>query len=173
MQAVRQILRAFGRDLWATEELADSKQKLWDIRLKIVAVIGVIVAAWWAVLSYNTTAERELRKGFWDKQIGLYFDAAEAASTIAILPPDDPGRQTAVTRFWQLYFGPLRVVEDDENVGNAMVAFGLCLTEPGNSKPMSKCDQAELEQEALRLAVSCRRSIAANWNRKLAGLNRL
>lgn len=153
--------------------LPDPKQKLWDIRLKTIAGIGVLVAAWWAVHSYNSTAERDLRKAFWEKQIALYFEATEATSKIATLPEDDPARKTAQEKFWQLYFGPLRVVEDDKDVGNAMVSFGYCLTQPGNSAPMRDCTRDELQQKALTLAVRCRLSIAANWNRKLEGLQKL
>jgi hypothetical protein len=171
--SVRRVLREFRHDLWSTNELADAKEKLWDIRLKIIAGVGFIAGAFWAVFSYNTTAEQELRKSFWEKQITLYFDAAQTTSEIATLPSADPNRQIAITKFWQLYFGQLRVVEDDANVGSAMDAFGQCLTQPGNSQPGSPCDKGELQQRALQLAVSCRLSIAADWDRKLKGLTKL
>ena len=171
--AIKRILRDFVHDIWASADLSDAKQKLWETRLKIIAALGVIIGGWWAVHSYNTTAERELRKAFWEKQIVLYFEASEATTAIATLPPDSPARKIAIDRFWQLYFGPLRVVEDDENVGNAMISFGVCLTRPGDSGPEKDCTQDELQQKSLRLAVHCRLSIAANWNRKLDGLNKL
>lgn len=170
---LRALRLQFTRDIWKSEDISDTKQKLWETRLKIVASLGVIVGAWWAVHSYNATAERELRKTFWDKQVQLYFEATQATSEIATLAADDSHRKEAITKFWQLYFGPLRVVEDDENVGNAMASFGRCLTEPGNASPMLECSQDDLLQRSLRLAIACRRSIAANWNRKLEGLNRL
>jgi hypothetical protein len=173
VRGVRAVLRSFVGDIWLSNELPDAKQKLWETRIKIIAAIGILAGAGWAVYSYNATAERELRKTFWDKQISLYFDATEAASTIATLPDDDPARKIATQRFWQLYFGPLRVVEDDENVGKAMISFGLCLTEPGKSGPMQQCTQDELQQKSLTLAVRCRLSIAAGWDRKLNGLKRL
>jgi hypothetical protein len=166
-------IKSFTHDIWVSRSLPDARQRLWDTRLKILAVLGILASAWWAVHSYNTTAERELRKTFWEKQISLYFEITDAASNIATLPPGHPAREQAVARFWQLYFGSLRVVEDDKNVGNAMHSFGLCLPQPGRHLPEQNCDQAILLQKSLNLAVRCRLSISENWNRKLEGLKGL
>src|SRR5580700_8216425 len=75
---LRALRLQFTRDIWKSEDISDTKQKLWETRLKIVASLGVIVGALWAVHSYNATAERELRKTFWDKQVQLYFEATQA-----------------------------------------------------------------------------------------------
>ena len=88
------------------------------------------------------------------------------------LPPTDPDRLKAEKRFWELYFGALRVIEDDKTVGEQMYRFGRCLVKPGDSKSeeFPSCDLAELQYRSLQLGVSCRKSIAENWNRKLVKL---
>jgi hypothetical protein len=121
--STRRGFRQFRDDILSDSELTEGKYKQWDIRFKMAAGIGVLVAAWWAVHSYNETAEREARKEFWGKQIALYFEATEATSEIATLPSGDPNRQKATDRFWSLYFGQLRVVEDDKKCWKCYGSF--------------------------------------------------
>ena len=149
--------------------MPDSRQKLWDTRLKLLGVLAVLGSAWWAVFVYDRNAERELRKPLWDRQLALYFEASEVTSKIATLSDNDEKRK-AVQRFWQLYYGPLRVVEDNQNVGDAMKSFGRCLAEPGESSPRQTCDVLDLLDRSLQLADYCRRSIGETWNSKLGGL---
>src|SRR5215831_10409766 len=59
----------------------------------------------------NEAREQEFRKPFWEKQLQLYFDATEAASTMAT-SKDARKRELATEKFWSLYWGPLAVVED-------------------------------------------------------------
>jgi hypothetical protein len=159
--------------LWRAKSMSSEVDSLWDIRLKLLAILGVIVSAVWAVHSYNDTAERELRKSIWDKQIALYFEATEATATIAASQPDDAARKSAELAFWKLYFGPLRVLEDDKDVGKAMVSFVQCITQPGRGSPEDpSCDQRAMQQRSLDLAIKARTSIAENWNRKLDKLRK-
>src|SRR5260370_12841440 len=103
--------------------------------------------------------EQEFRKPFWEKQLQLYFDATEAASTMAT-SKDARRRDLAGDRFWELYWGSLAVVEDagletatDAKVEAAMVHFGSCFN------GMDECDQGEKEQRSLALAHTVRDTI--------------
>ena len=58
-------------------------------------------------------------------------------------------------RFWQLYWGPLAVVED-QTVVNAMVQFG-------NSLKAESHDGANLQRKAIALAHACRDSLQKYW----------
>lgn len=106
--------------------------------------------------------ELELQNPFWQKRLQLYFEAAEAAGTIAS-QPSGPERAKAEAAFWRLYLGPLAVVEDDQ-VEAAMVSLGSCLD---GSEP---CDRASLSRRALALAHSCRQSVGDTWRLGLTEL---
>jgi len=145
--------------------------KLWDIFIKAVGGAAIVGGAVWGTLSYRQTTEHEFRRPLWDRQLSLYFDATDAAATVATLSDGD-ARSDAIKKFWTLYYGPLVVVEDPENVNAKMIAFGECLTKPGESKPHKNCSVADLRQLAIDLARSCRQSIGESWDKKLASLRR-
>lgn len=106
--------------------------------------------------------EFELQGPFWEKRLTLYFDAAAAAGTLASAPPG-PARREAEARFWQLYNGPLAIVEDDA-VETAMVSFGRCLSGE------EQCPRETLVRRSLALAHSCRQSIGDTWRLGLTEL---
>jgi hypothetical protein len=118
----------------------------------------------------NDSRELELRKPFWEKQLALYFEASEAAATIAT-SSNPSSRQAAEAKFWNLYWGPLAIVEDagmkkpeDAVIESAMVRFGWCLD------GTAECNQAELKQRALSLAHKLRESVGKSWEVKFADL---
>jgi len=106
--------------------------------------------------------EVELQAPFWERRLTLYFDAAAAAGTLASAPPG-PARTAAEARFWQLYNGPLAIVEDDA-VEGAMVSFGKCLSGE------EQCTRDTLVRRSLALAHSCRQSIGETWRLGLGEL---
>ena len=118
----------------------------------------------------SAAKEQEFRRPFWEKQLQLYFDASEAASTLAT-STEEPKRRLAEQKFWQLYWGPLAVVEDaglkleddpDAKVEAAMVEFGNCLDRT------ESCDQDKMRNRSLRLAHTLRESIGKSWNVRMA-----
>lgn len=72
--------------------------------------------------------DREFMKPLWERQLVLYFEASQAAATIATTT-DVKEREQATNKFWMLYEGPLIVVETP-SVSGAMKAFGECLKQP-------------------------------------------
>jgi hypothetical protein len=134
-----------------------------DALSRWLALVAPIVAAFGfflAVLKYfnDRTAERERRlfeanKPFLDRQLELYFEAVRTARTIAT-SGDPAAVAAATTRFWELYWGDLALVED-EDVEGAMVCFCEALE---NSAPA-----AELKHCSLALAHVCRESLAKSW----------
>ena len=81
----------------------------------------------------------------------------EAAETVAKIPraKDIMAREALIERFWQLYWGALAVVEDDE-VAGAMVAYGKHLK-------ANSLDLSTLEQLSLGVAHACRNSLKRLW----------
>jgi hypothetical protein len=121
------------------------------------------------------------RKLYLEKQTDLYFDAVQAASTIATSPFLEK-RIEAEGKFWQLYFGQLAVVEDvsfadttginKTAVTSAMIEFGGCsdvlkLRDDDEKKSIksfrdstmgsfNRCNTSDLSQKALKLAHAIR-----------------
>jgi hypothetical protein len=128
-----------------------------------LALVAPIVAAFGfflAILKYfnDRTAERERRlleanKPFLDRQLELYFEAVRTARTIAT-SGDPAAVAAATTRFFELYWGELALVED-EAVEGAMVAFSNALDRPAPAD--------ELKLFSLALAHACRESLAQSW----------
>ena len=133
--------------------MTEEAHRRWDILLKVVVLLGSVWAAW----TYFDKKETEFRKPFWEAQLRLYFEATDTASKVANLP-EGKQRDEAVDRFWQLFYGPLRVVEDNDNVSKAMVGFATCVRQ--------KCGQTELQNLSLRLADACTRSLGETWDQK-------
>ena len=106
----------------------------------------------------------ERQKPFLELQMKHYFEATDVASKIANLD-EKPQRQDAVTRFWQLYWGPLAVVEDPE-VESAMVNFGNALRQQNPPK-------STLQHLSLDLAHACRNSLQKLWGTNLGALRNL
>jgi len=136
--------------------------------IKAIGVAGLVPSGIWAVYSYRKKREKEFRMPLWDKQLSLYFEATEVATKTATLP-DGLEKTKAVDKFWELYYGPLVVVEDNKNVAQAMINFGNCLG-GANAKEPRNCSGAELRNLALELGQKCRESIADSWDVKLKSL---
>jgi hypothetical protein len=142
-----------------------------DQWLKILGLVGALASFGWGVYQWRAKSDRELAqtrfeadrlatsrkieatKPFLERQLKLYTEASQVAATIATTA-DARERSKATRRFWELYWGELALVENQE-VETAMVAFGDAL---GRSAP-----QAALQQLSLRLARVCRISLDRSW----------
>jgi hypothetical protein len=107
---------------------------------------------------------QERQKPFLERQMQHYFEVADVASKIATLA-EKPARQIAVTRFWQLYWGALAVVEDPV-VERAMVNFG-------NALQQQNPRESALQRLSLELAHACRNSLERLWGTDLGSLQNL
>jgi hypothetical protein len=143
---------------------------IWDIAIKIIEALALIVGGSFALYKYRNSVENNFRKPLWEKQLALYFAASEAAAILAT-SQDEEKRKQAEADFWQLYYGPLAVVEDagakkpeESQVEAAMVKFGKCL----NGEDV--CSKKEIHNRSLTLAHSIRDSIGKSWDVKLADL---
>jgi hypothetical protein len=105
----------------------------------------------------DKNAEREFAKPLFEKQIALYLEATATTATIANTQ-DSVERKAAEKKFWQLYDGPLVVVESKE-VSGAMRDFGDCLDE--------NCDNPKLQGLSLILATKVQKSIVHDWGTTL------
>jgi hypothetical protein len=116
----------------------------------------------WGVVSVLQARAIDARRPFLDLQLKLYQEATKAAAILATSSNADE-LKTAETRFWQLYWGELAMVENggiqtkDGGVEGSMVRFGDQLKKPSR-------DRSTLQRLSLELAHTCRDSLAESWN---------
>ena len=139
----------------------------------IVAVVSALVAymaqisaaksqSQIALIQLAAQQAHERQKPFVESQMKFYFEAAETAAQIP-RTIESMAREKLTKRFWQLYWGPLAVVEDEE-VERAMVAYGEQLKNV-------TWDAAGLETLSLGVAHACRSSLKRLWVPELGGIN--
>ena len=147
--------------------MTEETHRTWDIIFKWLGLVGVLASAWWTVHSYNQNRALELAQQKYTQQkdeeartkdqnaivfqhqATLYFDAAQAAATIATAMDPTALDRNAITpkalkdaqeRFVQLYWGELVIVED-RRVELAMIAFQRCLIKKG-----AKCKRVDVNE---------------------------
>lgn len=128
--------------------------------VKILSLLGAVITFAWGVFQYIQTQNQqsqtrriEATKPFLERQLALYTEATQLASTIATTA-DTKKKEQSLDRFWSIYWGELALVED-AFVEGAMVKFGEALR--------SKASDDEVKQLALGLAHACRNSLARSW----------
>lgn len=160
----------------------EARHRWWDIVFKWIGLIALILSAMWTVHKYSQdrsdefNKEQDARKAdrasfLFQRQAALYFDASRAAATLAS-PADAKQRAEAQTRFEQLYWGELVVVED-RRVELAMIAFHRCLESNGKSckRASERQDGSKLDDPntfgllelSLDLGACTRRSLREAW----------
>jgi hypothetical protein len=147
-----------------------------DRTLKVLSVAGAVVTFCWGVWIWQNNAAKdrtaaessaakeaanrriEATKPFLDRQLTLYIEASQVTAKIAT--SEDAGEVAAAKkRFWELYWGELALVEDND-VATAMVNFSKAMAPPDNKA----VDPVALRQASLALAGRIRDSLAKSWN---------
>lgn len=141
-----------------------SKHDFCDLILKGITAIGFLIGGTIGLWKHLDTSKRELRRPFLERQLELYFDATCAAATLATASDEQTWKE-ARNKFWQLYYGPLALVQN-ESVAYVMRDF---------NKTLKSCDKAfdcglELQEKATKLAARCRESVGESWKIQLASL---
>jgi hypothetical protein len=134
------FLVALGGGLWAIFRHIDQKREA--VRAKLV----------------------EAQKPFLELQLKLYVEAAKIIGQLATIENPDtelPRWEVIKSRFWELYWSELTMVEDDsvekamEDLGEALNAFG--------ADPRNETKRATMKDRSYDVARSLRNSIQANW----------
>ena len=125
----------------------------------LISTIGLSAAFIVGIVQYVETARRDYRKPFLTAQLELCLGASESAARIAHTT-DKRDYDKARTRFLELYWGGLAMVED-QCVTDKMIAFNDELELIGFADVESR---SELQTRALHVAFACRRLIAKSWS---------
>lgn len=130
----------------------------------LIAVIPLTVG----IFQFHSTRQTEFRKEFWEEQIVLYKQAANAAAEIAMSPSLEAST-SARSIFWKLYWGELSMLEHKE-VEKAMKKFGTRLgkCEAGEGTPCFGTPDGSIPTDlrgySYELAHCLRFSLLQTWN---------
>jgi hypothetical protein len=131
--------------------------------LKIVGAVLTFVGILAGLYQFSRTQAINAAKPFLEKKLEWCEEAVDAAAGIAVYGRDSvtAADKTGVSprridKFWALYWGVMGMVEN-ENVKNAMVAFGDGLN--GLEKP-NETDRTR----ALAIAHACRAEMGRDWS---------
>jgi hypothetical protein len=127
--------------------MTEDTHRTWDIVFKWFGLFAVLASAAWTVKTYRDGRALELQQQYethikdeeartkdqnsfiFQRQAALYFDAAQAAATLAA-STDAKRLKDAHERFEELFYGELVMVED-HRIEAAMVTFQNCLDKNG------------------------------------------
>ena len=131
-----------------------------EASVKVLSILGAVATFSWGVFQYthnqkqqSETRRIEATRPFLERQLALYTEATQLASTIATTS-NATKKERLLERFWSLYWGELALVEDAP-VEGAMVRLGDALR--------AKASEQEVRRLALKLAHACRNSLAKSW----------
>ncbi|WP_413114089.1 hypothetical protein [Thaumasiovibrio sp. DFM-14] len=134
-----------------------------DLIVKSTSAFFAIVTLAIGVYKYFHSVECNFRSPLWERQLQLYFEISEVVSTLAT-SSDTEEILSAEKLFWNLYFGPLLLVEDT-GVESVVVEIALLLEIPISDRPQEK-----IKSLALKLGYECRNSISVRWRTSLPEL---
>ena len=104
--------------------------------------------------------DQEFMKPLWERELAAYFLTSETVATIA--RTSDPARRRAAEeQFWQLYAGPLVILET-KALSGAMVAFGHCLD------GSEQCSESELRTRGLAVSSAIQQAIQEHAQLRLS-----
>ena len=162
-------------------ELARMRPSAWDALQRLSPLLGGVLALAafvFGVVQYVEQRQRELAtreielarqaaardqefmKPLWERELAAYFLASETVATIA-RTTDPVQRRAAEAQFWQLYAGPLVILET-KALSGAMVRFGYCLDGTEN------CPQNELRDRGLAVSSAIQQAIQEHAQLRLS-----
>jgi hypothetical protein len=122
--------------------------------LKVIGVVVTVGSLLLALGQFVVSQSVQARKPFLEKKLAWCEEAARTAAAISVRPRGAAADQE--TRFWELYYGVMGLVENRDVTG-AMIAFGNGLK---GLAPEGKA----LGTLALDIAHACRQELARDWS---------
>ena len=166
--------------------MTDATYNKWDLLLKALGAIGLIVTAAFGVVEYVATSngaatletnklDSEQHKLYFDKQLEYYVKVTDTVAAIAT-STDAAKRQELIRAFDVMYYGPMVMFEErtdqksaegqkyahDINVEKRMVDIHQCI--------LRNCSNGDLQELSLALADTCRYALSVNWQNRVQNL---
>ena len=130
-----------------------------------ISVILGLVTIWSGLKQHKITTSRTAMSPFLEKQLEAYLEITGITAKLATTS-DRTTFDSKKEEFWSFYFGKLVVLEDN-SVESAMVKYGELLKITNFEDELNR---DKLKQASMRVAQSCRLSIAKSWKIDLAPL---
>jgi len=136
----------------ATFDSERQSERIATVAKNLGAIVGLATLLF-GIVKFTQTQNIEAAKPFLTKKLEWCEQASEVAAAIAIAA--EPAKSARVERFWQLYWGVLGMVENDQ-VEPAMKNFGDSL--------LGKTAGKDLRYLSLEIAYACRKEMAKDWS---------
>lgn len=146
--------------------MSDDGKTRWSGLMPVIPWLLSLLTVAVGIFQFSAQQSQANRQPFLQRQLELVFKASETAAILAT-ERDPASWESARKTFWQLYWGPLSIVED-RDVEAAMVSFGRLL--PRQPIPPDTLPMAALEQPSLRLALAARGLVLKSWGISLPQL---
>lgn len=136
--------------------MTDAQARTVDVVCKIIATIGFVLGGLWTYGTYLQSSRSQAKAPFLERRLETYIETLKAVSDMATAP-NEQVKTTARAKFWELYHGPMPLVETVE-VNTPMDAIADCLRS-------HECDkEAPLRALAPPLIKACKESIEKEWH---------
>ncbi|MBY3109534.1 hypothetical protein HFO68_34285 [Rhizobium laguerreae] len=142
--------------------MSDSKFNLTALIPWLLSMATILVG----IQQFSEKQAQANREPFLQKQLELGFETSEVAARLAS-ETDATKWEAARQRFWQLYWGPLSIVEDP-SVEAEMVNLGGLV--PKAPSPSSDLPMTSLQGPSYRLAHAIRQLTLTQWEIDLPAL---
>ena len=140
--------------------MESDRYKSWELWLKTLTLIGVVIGAIWAYFTYTDTKQKEFYTTYWNTKLELFLETSKAASQVATATSVEDFNK-ARDKYWELFYGPLSLVEGD-GVKKAMQVFSAHVPkEPLDSS--AQLPMKSLEQPAYRLTIELKKELGQAW----------
>jgi hypothetical protein len=138
----------------------------------IFSAVGAVVT--FAISEHDKAIDRvaELSQPFYQKQLDVYAESSRVVARLAIITKEDPTYRETITRFWELYWGDLALVEsqtseaanysDEKSVEQLMVAACLKYVSADDPNKCTSTSGTPFEQ-AITLAHRQRDELQRRW----------
>ena len=141
--------------------------KRWELWVKSLTFAAAVFAGIWAVYTYKDTKQEEFYSTFWDKKLELFLQTSASASKMATTTSIEQFNQ-ARTQYWELFFGPLSLVEGP-CVKLAMEKFASQVPrEPATES--TELPQNSLRQPSYRLTRELQKELSRAWENPFSEL---
>jgi hypothetical protein len=146
---------------WSNKETRER----WDLVFKGVQTVAIVIGIWWAAITYWDTRYRDLSRPYEEKKLALYSEAGRVLAQLS-QKPESVKKEEAESKFWQLFWGELPLVESDK-VKQKMQEFCNIYFRDRATELMG-CDKAApgTPAKAKELAELACQEIKAVWARE-------
>ena len=141
--------------------------KKWELWIKILTLVVIVVGGVWGYLEYTDTKEKEFYSDFWNRKMELFLRTTNAASEMATTSSAETFNE-ARTEYWELFYGPLSLVEGP-CVKRSMEVFSRCVPKDPIDSSITLPMQT-LKQPSYRLALRLKQELAKAWRKPFSEL---